>query len=655
MSIGFFPDLFLPRLSLILLLSASLLGCGADRQPLRIGGKQSPESQIVAEMVAELAEAQGIPVMRRIGLGSTRLTLEALKRGEIDLYPEYTGTGLAMLGLAPASNAESAMAQVRERFAPLGLAWSDPLGFNNDFELAMLRDRARALGIRSYSDLAQQSTKLSIGVDSEFRQRPIDGLRPLSRRYGLQFDEIVEVPPADRIALYDQLIDGRIDLALVHDTDGQIDDFDLLLLDDDLGFFPTYEAALLYREAAVDRFPALSGVLDQLAETLSIEDMRRLSRRVTLRGEDPSMVARDELIRLGLIDGTPGERTRQALSLAVSPSANADGEAGKVLRTLRRSFPTRTVQLVRAADPLGAVENGTTRLALVSAPAFFAPGSVDPTTGQPPRRSGLEAVGLVGTSYLQAFALDPEIKRLEDAAFIATGPEGSSGYRAAQSVVDGLQLTATLVPVEGDTAEALAEAMIQSRADAVLLMQPIGNSTALALIERGLALIAIDNWNQGNNRIVFPYLQPARLNPAAYAPFMASTTATKTLLAKLGQPIDTLVTQLVIAGPAPVTDSALGDHGPGASFIPNALPLTDLSVERLNAALDQDEEIYPILPQARALAPRLPKPPDPLNPSPGASLLTFGVVAMLIWMVWLLLRPAARTPSVKQRSSGKTE
>lgn len=112
---------------------------------------------------------------------------------------------------------------------------------------------------------------------------------------------------------------------------------------------------------------------------------------------------------------------------------------------------------------------------------------------------------------------------------------------------------------------------------------------------------------------------------------------------------------MVIAGPAPVTDSALGDHGPGASFIPNALPLTDLSVERLNAALDQDEEIYPILPQARALAPRLPKPPDPLNPSPGASLLTFGVVAMLIWMAWLLLRPAAPTASVKQRSSGKTE
>lgn len=624
---------------LVLLISVSLLGCGADRQPLRIGGKPSPESQILAEMVAELAEAQGIPVMRRIGLGSTRLTLEALKRGEIDLYPEYTGTGLAMLGLAPTPDAPSAMALVRERFAPLGLSWSDPLGFDNGYGLAMLRDRAAALGVRSYSHLAQRSGPLRLGVDEEFLTRPIDGLQPLLRRYGMGFKEVKVVPVVDRGRLYDQLIEGEIDVALVHEADGQIDAFDLALLDDDLGFFPTYDAALLYRDAATAAHPALSGVLDQLAGALSIDRVRDLSRRVSLRGEDPRQVVRAELVRLGLIDGVSSESKRQALNLAVSLSANADGEAGKVLRALRRSFPSRNVQLLRSPDPLAAIEQGDARLALVSAPAFFAPGAVDPATGQPPLRPGVEAIALVGTSYLQAFALKPEISRLQQAELIATGPEGSSGFRAAQSVIDGLGLSATLLPLEGDTPEALAEAMLESAADAAILMQPIGNSTALTLLERGLPLIAIDNWTQGNNRIVFPYLQPARLTPADYAPFVSLGTGKEQALAGFRAPVETLVTQLLIAGPAPIGDSSVGDQGPGAAFIPRALPLTDSSVAAINAALAPTEEVYPILPQARALAPRLPQPPDPINPSPGASLMTVLVILMLGWMLWLLLRP----------------
>ena len=629
----------LPGLGLILLLAISLIGCGADRQPLRIGGKPAPESQIVAEMVAELAEAQGIPVLRRVGLGSTRLTLEALKRGEIDLYPEYTGTGLAMLGLAPTPDAESAMALVRERFAPLGLSWSESLGFDNGYGLAMLRDRANTLGIASYADLARRSASLKLGVDTEFQTRPIDGLQPLLRRYGMTFGAIEAVPVVDRGELYGQILDGRIDVALVHEADGEIDAFDLLLLDDNLGFFPTYDAALLYRDAATSAHPALKGVLDQLAGAVSIEQMRELTRRVSLRGEDPRQVARAELIRLGLLDGEAIESPRKALKLAVSLSANADGEAGKVLRVLRRSFPTRNVQLLRSPDPLGAVEQGSARLALVSAPAFFAPGAVDPNTGQPPRRAGVEAVALVGISYLHAFALEPEIQRLDEAKFIATGPEGSSGYRAAQSIIDGLGLSATLMPVEGDTPDALAEAMVESEADAAILMQPIGNSTALALLERGLTLLGLDDWSQGNNRIAFPYLQPAQLTPADYAPFFSGSAEDGRPVSGLRTPVETLVTQLLIAGPAPAVDAGIGNQGPAATFIPKALPMTDLSVRAINAALAPSEEIYPVLPQARALAPQLPQPPDPLNPSPGASLLTVLVILMLAWMVWLLVRP----------------
>jgi len=316
-------------IALALVATAVVSGCGADHKPLVVGGKSSPQDEIVAEMVATLAEEAGIPVTRRIGLGSTRVTLAAMKRGDIDIYPEYTGTGLAMLGLPPIAAPDEALARVRERFAPLGLGCSDLLGFDNDYGLAMLRERA-----------------------------------------------------------------------------------------------------------------------------------------------------------------------------------------------LRRSFPTRNVQLNRTSDPLEAVEAGTARVALVSAPAFFAPGSIDPATGQPPLRSGVEAVALVGTSYLHAFALEPDVGSLADAAVIATGPEGSSGHRTAQSLVDALGLSAQLRPVNAEDAEGLADAMVASGADAAVLMQPIGNWTALALLEQGYPLLSVGDWNRQGNRLVFPYLQPAQLSPSEYAPYL---------------------------------------------------------------------------------------------------------------------------------------
>src|SRR6056297_335261 len=362
-----------------MMLGLILAGCGGDRQPLQVGGGQSPQNRIVAELVAQLASEANIPVQRRIGLADSRLILEALKRGEIDLYPEYTSAGLALLGLAqpPAADPDVTLGLLRERFTPMGLAWSDPLGFENRPGFAMLGDRAASLGIRSYSDLARHADQLALGVDSEFRARPVDGLAPLSRRYGMQFQEIIQLEGRDRAELYDQLIDGDIDVALVRSADPQTEVFDLQVLEDDLDFFSRHDAALVYRQAALQRFPALAPILAQLSGEISDEQIRALSRRVMLRGEDPRDVVRAELIRRGLVDGEVGTEDRQALSLAVSFSANADGEAGKVLRQLRRSFPTSNVNLVRSADPLNSIEDASVRLALVSAPAFFSPGSID--------------------------------------------------------------------------------------------------------------------------------------------------------------------------------------------------------------------------------------------------------------------------------------
>lgn len=624
-----------PLVALLLLFTA----CSSDQKPLLVGGKQSPEDQIVAELIAELAEAEGIRVQRRIGLGGSRLTMEALKRGEIDLYPESTGSGLALLGLAQPADAERdwALNLLRERYSALGLAWSALLGFESRPGLAMLRERSGALGVSSYSDLARQSGRLILGVDSEFRERPIDGLGPLRRRYGMAFRGYVEVPVRDRSGLYENLIDGEVDVAIIHSADPQIEMFDLQVLNDDLDFFPRHDAAVVHSQSALQRFPALGNILERLAGAISDERMQALNRQVSVRGEDPGDVVRSELIRLGLIDGEIRENDRQALSLAVSLSANAEGEAATVLRQMRRSFPTSNVNLVRSPDPLGEVADGSVRLALVSAPAFFAPGSVDPASGQPPLRQGFEAVALVGTSFLHAFALKPGIDELEDAKLIATGPAGSSGFRAAESVIDGLQLSAAITPVTGDTPGALADALLASGADVAILMQPPGNSTARTLLQRGLSLLDIDKWNQRYNGIAFPYLQPARLAPADYERFVPEQSAPG--MHGFIQPVQTLATQLVLAGPARPEESRLSTQGPGASFGTRALPLTDQVVTRINDATGGSEGIYPVLPQARALAPRLPQPPEALNTSLKVSVMSLIAIALLALMAVLLLRP----------------
>ena len=614
-----------------------LTGCNISREPLQVGGKQSPEDLIVAELIAEMASAEGIPVQRRIGMGGSRLTMEALKRGEIDLYPEYTGSGLALLGLAqpPDADSVSALQLLGERYSPLGLAWSDPLGFESRPSLVMLRERARELGIQRYSDLAQHAERLTLGVDSDFRERPVDGLGPLLRRNGMNFEQVVEVPPSDRGQLTEQLMDGKVDIVQLRSVDPRIEHFELQTLTDDLAFFSRHDAAIVYRQSALQRYPGLEGIIEKLEGAIGEAQIQSLSRQVALRGEDPREVVRRELIRLGLIDGELGDKNRQALSLAVSLSANAEGETGAVLRQLRRSFPTSNVNLIRSPDPLGEVAEGSVRLALVSAPAFFSPGSVDPATGQPSLREGFEAVALVGTSFLHAFALNPDVAELSDVTSIATGPVGSSGYRAAESVINGLALNAEITPIKEDSPTALADAMIESGADIAMLMQPIGNSTAQLLLQRGLSLMEVDNWVQRNNRIVFPYLQPARLSPSDYTRFIADQDNGESMRG-FTQPVNTLATQLLLAGPAGPDDARLASQGPGASFVPRALPLTDQAVERINSAIAPSEAIYPVLPQAPFLAPRLPQPPQSLNPSPAASLLSVLAIGLLVWFAFLV-------------------
>lgn len=609
------------------LAAAALLalgGCEFEQQPLVVGSKTFAESRILGEIFAGAAEQAEIPVARRIGLGSTAVNLEAVRQGSIDIYPEYNGTGLVMLGQPPISDGEASFARVRELYGTLGLTWGPALGFANDYALVMQPGQADDLGITTINDLAEEAGRLTIGVEDDFLTRPLDGFEAMLSRYGMEFGEVEIVPLDDRSDLYDMLLDGSVDVMEGYTTDGQLADFNLRVLEDDLGFFPVYQAAPLVRDDALARHPELEGVLDRLGGALSVELMRELNNRVELLGEDPAAVARSALIQLGVIEGVARAASQTPLVLATSPSSEADGEVVTALRATRQAFPGRNVEVHAFPDPLDAIANGDARLALVSAPAFFIPADNGPAVP----REEFEAVGLVGDTYLHVFGLDPELGRLEDAETIATGPARSGSYLAAETLVAGLGIEAELEPFEAPDARALADAIASSDADVAVLVQPIGNETITALLAGGARLLPVHDWDRGNNLIRYPYLRPARFQPGAYP--------------GVSKPIETLTAQLVLAGPGRTEEMAVGDQGPGASFVPGALPLAPDTVRALAEALPTVATIDPVLPQSAALSPELPSPPAPINPAMDVSVLSVIVLVMLTWMAWLLFRPERR-------------
>ncbi len=139
--------------------------------------------------MAQLIEQTGIPVKRSIPYGDTFLNQEGLKRGDIDLYAEYNGTGLLLLGQSPIHDGDQAYARVKELFAPLGLEWLGRFGFSNEYVLLMRRDRATATNTKTISDLLKLSSPPRFAIDSQFLERPLDGYAALLRRYGLSAAE----------------------------------------------------------------------------------------------------------------------------------------------------------------------------------------------------------------------------------------------------------------------------------------------------------------------------------------------------------------------------------------------------------------------------------------------------------------------------------
>lgn len=277
---------------------ALLLLCFVDahgRTGIVVGSKRFNESYILAEIFCQLLESEGYTVERRFGLGGTLICYEAIRNGEVDVYPEYSGT-LEQAILE--SDRHMTYAALRKRLADdYGLALLEPLGFNNTYAIAVRGRDARALGLKVIGDLAGHH-ELHFAFTHEFMNRK-DGWRGLSQTYGL---DVTPVGIEHGLA-YEAMAEGRIDVTDVYSTDGDIEKYGLVLLDDDRGYFPTYLAAPLVGSAAP---PGVRDILGRLAGRIDDDLMRRMNARVLLDDASFAEVAQGFLEDAG-VPGRPAE------------------------------------------------------------------------------------------------------------------------------------------------------------------------------------------------------------------------------------------------------------------------------------------------------------------------------------------------------------
>jgi osmoprotectant transport system substrate-binding protein len=272
-------------LTACLLLSA----CGR-RQGIVVGSKDFTEQEILGEIAAQQIERKlGVQVDRKFNLGGTLLAHQSLVKGEIDLYPEYTGTALTAVLKQPVSrDAVAVEAQVRAEYrSRWNLEWMASLGFNNTFAMVI-----RSGGFGTLSQAAARAQPWKLGIGYEFLTRP-DGLQGLVAAYGLKLDGL---PRSMALGLlYQALKQNQVEMVAGSATDGPIEALGLTVLRDDKSYFPPYEAAFAVRGPALQSNPGLRSALDGLSGKISTAAMRKMNYAVDGRHRAIREVAKEFL------------------------------------------------------------------------------------------------------------------------------------------------------------------------------------------------------------------------------------------------------------------------------------------------------------------------------------------------------------------------
>lgn len=313
---------------------ALALLAASPQGPVRVGSKAFTESVLLGEMAAQLAAGAGATVRHERALGGTRILWEALRRDDLDVYPDYTGTLAREILGSPGPLDEAAL---RAALARHGVEVTRSLGFEDKYAIGVRREVAERLGLSRISDLAGHP-EVRLGLTNEFVDRA-DGWPALLATYRLPQRDVRGL---DHDVAYRALEGGRIDATDVYTTDAQILRLDLVLLEDDRGAFPDYRAVLVHRADLARRAPEALAAMRRLEGALSAAEMTSLNARAQLRGESPPAVAAEFL------------RER----LGVQAAVEAETLPGRILRRTVEHLALVAAALLAAiavAVPLGVV------------------------------------------------------------------------------------------------------------------------------------------------------------------------------------------------------------------------------------------------------------------------------------------------------------
>jgi glycine betaine/choline ABC-type transport system substrate-binding protein len=270
---------------------------------LTVGSKNFTEQFILGEIYAQALQAAGYKVKKDLNFGSEQIAFRALKRGDLDAYPEYTNTALTSFFDVKVTDipddAQQAVEDARNDFAKVGLVAFDPAPFNSANAVGMLKKKADELGVKTVSDLKGKSQNLTLYGSPECRQRP-DCLVGLEQNYGLKFKRFV---PVDIGLRYEVLDKGQADLSIIFTTDAQLSTRnDVVTLEDDKHVFPPGNPVFVARQQVVDKAgPDLQKTVESVQKGLTEKVVRELNARVDVDREEPSKVARAYLKESGYI------------------------------------------------------------------------------------------------------------------------------------------------------------------------------------------------------------------------------------------------------------------------------------------------------------------------------------------------------------------
>jgi osmoprotectant transport system substrate-binding protein len=268
---------------------------------IRVGSKDFTEELLLGEMYALVLEANGIPVERRLNLAGTQVAHEALINDEIDLYPEYTGTGYQfILGNEdgekdPATVYDKAAQQYKEKF---NVIWLDRSPMNDTNAIACTKAAADQYGLVTLSDLSAAAPNLRFAAIPDFEERP-DGLAGLKALYGgFEFQSLTVFDPGLK---YKAVEEGKADCVIAFSTDGQIAANSLVLMQDDKGLWPPYNVAPVVRAQALEATPGIADALNKLAPMITTEEITALNWQVDGDKKEYADVAKTFLQAKGLI------------------------------------------------------------------------------------------------------------------------------------------------------------------------------------------------------------------------------------------------------------------------------------------------------------------------------------------------------------------